>query len=55
VELKVVESIFPETVRQVLKKRHQTLAEADVVHSRACECGLRVLDGNGIGRIPARV
>ena len=46
-ELKVVESIFPETVRQVLKKRHQTLVEADVVHSRACECGLRVPDGNG--------
>jgi len=55
VELKVVESIFPETVRQVLKKRHQTLAEADVVHSRACECGLRVPDGNDIGRVPARV
>ena len=54
VELKVVESIF-ETVRQVLKKRHQTLAEADVVHSRACECGLRVPDGNSIGRVPARV
>jgi len=42
---KVVESISPETVRQVLKKRHQTLAEADVVHPRACECGLRVPDG----------
>jgi len=55
VELKVVESISPETVRQVLKKRHQTLAEADVVHSRACKCGLRVPDGNGIGRVPARV
>ena len=55
VELKVVESILPETVRQVLKKRHQTLAEADVVHSHACECGLRVPDGNGIGRVPARV
>jgi len=55
VELKVVELISPETVRQVLKKRHQTLAEADVVHPRACECGLRVPDGNGIGRVPARV
>jgi len=54
VELKVVESIF-ETVRQVLKKRHQTLAEADVVHSHACECGLRVPDGNGIGCVPAHV
>ena len=53
-QLLVVESIF-ETVRQVLKKRHQTLAEADVVHSHACECGLRVPDGNGIGRVPARV
>jgi len=48
VELKVVESIFPETMRQVLKKRHQTLAEADVVHSRACECGLRAPDGNAV-------
>lgn len=32
VELEVVESISPETVRLVLKKRHQTLAKAHVVH-----------------------
>lgn len=32
VELKVVEAISHECVRQVLKKHHKTLAEADVVH-----------------------
>lgn len=32
IELDVVESISKETVRQVLKKHHQTLAEAHVVH-----------------------
>jgi transposase len=34
VELEVVASISKEAVRQVLKKHHQTLAEAHVVHSR---------------------
>lgn len=33
VELEVVDSISIETVRQVLKKHHQTLEEADVVYS----------------------
>ena len=33
VELKVVESISHECVRQVLKKRCKTLAKTDVVHS----------------------
>jgi transposase len=33
VELDIVESISHECVRQVLKKRHQTLAKAHVVHS----------------------
>lgn len=33
VELEVVESISHECVRQVLKKHHQTLAPANVVHS----------------------
>jgi len=32
VELEVVETISHECVRQVLKKRHKTLAEKDVVH-----------------------
>lgn len=33
IELDVVETISHECVRQVLKKHHQTLAEADVVHT----------------------
>ena len=33
IELNVVESISHECVRQVLKKHHKTLAEADVVHT----------------------
>lgn len=32
VELEVIASVSPECVRQVLKKRHKTLAEAHVVH-----------------------
>ncbi|MCH8479598.1 MAG: helix-turn-helix domain-containing protein, partial [Wenzhouxiangella sp.] len=32
VELEVVESISHECIRQVLKKHHQTLAPANVVH-----------------------
>ena len=55
VELGVVESISHETVRQVLKKRYQTLAEEDVVHSPDTECGLRVCDGTGAGGVPAAV
>ena len=35
VELEVVESISHECIRQVLKKRHKTLAKANVVHSRS--------------------
>ena len=48
---RVVASISPETVRQVLKKRHQTLAAADGVHSPAAGRGLRVRHGVGAGRI----
>ena len=33
IELEVVESISLECVRQVLKKHHQTLAKANVVHT----------------------
>lgn len=36
--LDYVDSLSYETVRQVLKKRTSTLAEADVVHSAAAEC-----------------
>lgn len=49
VELQVVESISTEAVRQVLKKHHQTLAEAHGVHSGASECGVRLPNGSGVG------
>ena len=52
VELEIVDSISPEAVRQVLKKHHQTLAKADVVHSRSSERGVRVPDGSGVGGLP---
>lgn len=55
VELEVVESIASETVRQVLKKRHQTLAEAHVVHSSARERGLRMSNGRRAKRVPTTV
>lgn len=51
VELEIVESISPETVRQVLKKRDQTLAEADVVHPRPGERGIRVPNGSSVGGV----
>jgi transposase len=53
VELEVVESISTEAVRQILKKHHQTVAKAHVVHSRASERGVRVPDGSGAGGVPA--
>ena len=52
VEWEVVESIAPETVRQVLKKRYQTLAKAHVVHSSPGKCGLRLPKGRGAGPVP---
>jgi transposase len=51
VELEAVESISTETVRQVLKKHSQTLAEAHVVHSRRSERGVCVPDGSGVGGV----
>ena len=53
---RIVASVSHETVRRVLKKRHQTLAAADVVHSAEPGRGLRVRDGTGVGRVhaPAR-
>ena len=47
VELQVVDSISDETVRQVLKKHDQTLAESDVVHSAKSQRGVRVSNGGG--------
>ena len=45
ITLEVVESISHECVRQVLKKHHKTLAEADVVHTGTGQRPLRVSDG----------
>ena len=49
VELDVVESISHECVRQVLKKHHQTLAEANVVHPGTRQRPLRVSNGGRTG------
>ena len=38
VELDYIDSVSHETVRQVLKKRTQTLAEETMVHSASAEC-----------------
>lgn len=50
---RIVASVSHETVRGVLKKRRQTLAAADVVHSAQARRGLRVRDGAGAGRVHA--
>ena len=50
---RIVASVSHETVRRVLKKRRQTLAAANVVHSAAAGRGLRVCDGAGVGRVYA--
>lgn len=52
VALEVVPSISPETVRKVLKKHPQILAEAHVVHCRDGQRSLRVSDGGGPGGLP---
>ncbi len=49
VELDVVESISHECVRQVLKKHHQTLAEANVVYPGTRQRPLRVSNGGRAG------
>ncbi len=49
----VVVSVSHETVRKVLKKRRQTLAPRDVVHSAPGERGVRVRDGAGAGSLQA--
>ena len=50
---RIVASVSHETVRQVLRKRRQTLAAADVVHCAQAGRGLRVRDGAGAGRVHA--
>ncbi len=51
IELEIVETISTETVRRVLKKHHQTLAEADVVHSSTSQRCIRLPNGRGAGGI----
>ena len=50
---RIVETVSHETVRQVLKKRRQTLAAAHVVHSAEAGRGVRVRHGAGAGRVHA--
>ncbi len=50
---RIVVSVSHETVRKVLKKRGQTLAPANVVHSAKAGRGVRVRDGAGAGRVHA--
>lgn len=49
----VVSSVCHETVRQVLKKRGQTLASGNVVHSAQRGRGFCVRDGTGSGGVQA--
>ena len=49
IELEVVDSISHECIRQVLKKHHQTLAEAHVVHTGGGKRALGLPDGKRAG------
>lgn len=51
VELKLVESVSIETVRQCLKKRNSALEEEDVVHSSGAERGVRLRHGKRTGSV----
>lgn len=54
VELKIVESISPDTVRRALKKkRAEAVAQADVVHSAGAERRVRLRHGKRIGGVPS--
>ena len=55
VEGEIVETISTETVRRVLKKRTQTVAEAELVHPARSERGLCVRDGRRAGGLPTAV
>ena len=55
VECEIVETISTETVRQVLKKRTQAVAEAELVHPARSERGLCVRDGRRAGSLPTPV
>lgn len=53
VEMGFAESISPETVRQILKKRTQAVEEEGVVHPQS-ERGVRSSHGGCAGPVPAR-
>ena len=55
VECEIVESISTETVRQVLNKRTQAVAEAELVHPSGSESGFCVRDGSLAGSLPPPV
>ena len=55
VECEIVETISTETVRRVLKKRAQAMAEAELVHPTRSERGLCVRDGRCAGGLPTAV
>lgn len=50
-----VEQIGRETVRQVLKKRTQALAQRAVLYSTESECRFCLQHGGGVGRVQASV
>jgi transposase len=55
VKLKIVEACSPKTVGRVLKKRVETLAAEDVVHSAGVRRRVRMRDGERFGRVQAAV
>ena len=56
VELNIVESISPDTVRRVLKKkRAEAVAPADVVHSAGAGRRVRLRDGKRAGGVSSSV
>jgi len=55
VQLEVVDHLSHETVRQVLKKRTQALADQTVVHSSEAERRVRLEDGRHAGGVQAAV
>ena len=55
VELGYIDSVSHETVRRVLKKRHQTVAARRLGDPAAAQCRLRSGHGAGARRLPASV
>ena len=55
VEREMVDSIRTETVRKILKKQAQALAETVLVHPTPRECRFRVRHGGRAGGLPSPV